>query len=239
MAYTKTISTLKQQESTHWDIADALVTEIKNSGDWDQLAAALEAEGLDYKTSTLKAYHRVARGFPSTDRVTGASFAAHQAALTAGNNAQARVAISRARDNAGKVTRDSVLAEVRRMKGRTTNDTSDAVAAWRDLRRGVAKLLELAPGELEALLSIDSGAFGGQAGPLSKDLVKVGLAISEALRAAESKIKADKATKATRAARRQGAETPRAPATAKPKTPANTTTPPKPKVGRMRQDRGI
>ncbi len=240
MAYSKTISTLRKQESTHWDIADALRLEIATNNDWDALADLLAEEGIEYKTSTLKAYRRVAVIFPDQkDRTAGASFAAHQAAATIGNTDQAKVALTRADKNQGKVTRDTVLAEVRQMKGRTDNTTSNAVAAWRDLKRGIASLLDLPARELNALLMME-GAAQGQAPDLSKDLAKVSVRIADSMRSAEKAIEAKKAKKAKA---EKGTDARRLAELDKPKAQRKTTKTgaekPKVEVGRMGKGRGV
>lgn len=236
--YVDTIKTLRKQESTHWDIADALVKEVHTHRDWDRLAGLLADQGIEYKISTLKAYRRVAWIFPdTTTRVRGASFAAHQAAATLGSTVKAGVALARAAKSQGKVTRDTVLAEVRQMKGRTNSTTSDAVSAWRDLKRGVAHLLDLQGHELGALLMME-GTYQGQAPDLSRDLAKVSLRIADAMAKAE-KARAAQKNKAARKAAGVYRRTRSAGDGLGLRKPKPKTARPKVKVGKLGQGRGV
>lgn len=198
MAFQDTIDLLTADENNRWAIGASINRGLANGYTWRDLDAALTSAGLDYQASTLRAYARVTKAFPVQDRVDGVSFAAHQAALTAGSATEGRKAIESARATGGKATRDSVLAEVRKMKGRTGAQTSDAVAAWRDLRRGVEKILELSASELTALLTLDGGKYAGQASTLSRDLGAVSVKVSEALTKAEKQAQAKSARTAAR-----------------------------------------
>lgn len=230
MAYRKTITALRNQESTHWDIADALVAEIRTGNSWDELARELEDQGLDYKVSTLKVYRKVASQIPAEQRVSGVSFAAHQAAATLRNTGQIRQALDlAARNNGGKVTRDTVLAEVRKINGRTSGQTSDAVAAWRALQNGASKIAALPTAELDALLMMDKGKYAGELGDLLSDISAVQVLLAESRTRTEKAIKAAEGKKAARAAKTESKPTPKAKAT---KADA-------PKVGKMGARRGL
>lgn len=233
MTYTQTIKTLLEQEDNHWAIGEALNIEVRRNNDWRGLDHALGQAGLDYKISTLRAYRRVAAAFPQGERVPGVSFAAHQAALTVGTHEVPRVVIERAIRANGKATRDAVLNEVRQIKGRARVDTANAVAAWRDLRRGVEALLALDEAELEALMQVAQGTQAGQAPALVRDLTKAGTKIGKALTKAEAQAK--------RAAAK-AAHGPKAAAVPSvPKTRVTQAAAPaakKPKVGRLGEGRG-
>lgn len=230
--FERTIKRLVEREHSHWDIGDALVAEITSSTDWDDLAQAVAARGLEYKISTLRAYHRVAKAFPQDERVPGVSFAAHQAALTAGDAHDARVAIDRAKANSGAATRATVLAEVRVMKGRTQTAISGAVSAWGDLRRGVERLLATDPAEIESLIVMDD-KYAAQAAALSQDLAKVAMLISDAAREAERRVARHRAKQAQAQAPKAGPKSTKAPAPAQ-AAPAAA----KPKLGRLGKGRG-
>ena len=233
--FERTIERLVEREHSHWDIGDALVAEITSSTDWDDLAQAVTARGLEYKISTLRAYHRVAKAFPQDERVPGVSFAAHQAALTAGDAHDARVAIDRAKANSGAATRATVLAEVRVMKGRTQTAISGAVSAWGDLRRGVERLLATDPAEIESLIVMDD-KYAAQAAALSQDLAKVAMLISDAAREAERRVARHRAKQA----QVRAAQAPKArPESTKASAPVQATpAAAKPKLGRLGKGRG-
>lgn len=231
MAFSETIDLLREDENNRWAIGASINRALRAKYTWKELEAELTAHDLDFKLSTLRAYARVTAAFPSpTERIDGASFAAHQAALTMGSPADARKAIRAVQDRGSRATRDSVLAEVRKMKGRTTKQTSEAVAAWRDLKRGVTKLLELSDSELAALLTLDGGKYAGQASTLSSDLGKVSVKVATAL------TKAEKATQAK--AKRTAAAVSRAATPTAPKAKAATPAAKTPKLGRLGSSRG-
>jgi len=239
MAFDKTIALLGQQEDNHWKVGDTLRGEFRGyrlgngKPDWAALASALSAAGAEHTLTTMKAYYRVAAAFPENDRIDGVSFAAHQAALTMGDANQARSVIQTVQlGTGGKATREAVLSEVRRVKGRTTNQTSSAVEAWRMVRAGVDKLLDLEAGELDALLTLADGKYAGEAATLARDLGKVSTKVTASLTKAEKVLAARKAKKAqSRAAK--------APMTAKaPKASAPAAAKPAPRVGRLGQNRG-
>lgn len=225
MAFDKTIKALAEAEQNQWKVGDALVAEVRAKADWDDLSKALVAAGIEHTPSTLRAYRRVAAGFPRDQRVTGVSFGAHQAALTAGDAAGGLVAIDRARTNTGRATRDAVLAEVRAIKGRASNAVSDALVAWRDLTRAVGKLLDVPESELEALLIMDGGKYAGRATDLVRDMGKVQARIGASITVAEKALLKASKPKLT------GTQAP----AAKPKAqaPAN-----KPKIGKLGKGRG-
>jgi hypothetical protein len=230
----KTIALLRDDENNRWAIGTSLNRAMRGGASWRDLDALLANEGLDYKTSTLRAYARVTAAFPAGDRIDGASFAAHQAALTMGNTDKARKAMQRVIDDGRRPTRDSVLAEVRKMKGRTAGQTSDAVAAWRDLRRGVEKLLGLSDSELAALLTLDSGRYAGEASKLSSDLGRVSVKVSSALTKAEKQAQAKARRTSARVAASATPKTTKAPVTKPAEAPAAKT----PKLGRLGSSRG-
>lgn len=227
MAFSDTIELLKVDENNRWAIGESVNRYLQMGAKYRELEEALARADLDFKMSTLKAYARVTKAFPPQDRIDGASFAAHQAALTMGNPTDAHKAIRAVTDDGRRPTRDNVLAEVRKMKGRTQKQTSDAVAAWRDLRRGVEKILDLSASELTALLTLDGGKYAGEASTLSRDLGRVSVKVSEALTKAEKQAQA-KARRTT--ANVAKAATPKAPTA---KTAAKT-----PKLGRLGANRG-
>lgn len=228
--FDKAIDLLQVDENNRWAIGGAINRGLRNGGSWADLEKVLADRGLDFQVSTLRVYSRVTAAFPVEDRIPGVSFAAHQAALTVGDATKGRQAIQNVRDAGHRVTRDTVLAEVRKMKGRTGSQTSDAVAAWRDLRRGVEKLLDLSTGELAALLTLDGGKYAGQASKLSRDLGRVSVKVSEAL---------TKAEKANQAKAKRTAAAVASAGTTKPKTSKAPASAPKvPKLGRLGSGRG-
>lgn len=180
---------LKAREAGQWDLGDALTREIQTGKDWETLMDWVNQEGLDFTRGTLKAYHRVAHTFRPQDRVAGASFAAHQAALTAGSLAGAKTALQNAQASGAKVTRDKVLSQVRQMKGRATHETSDVLAAWRDLRRATQSLLDADAADLRSLLMLEGGKYQAEAAELGSKLVQTASRIADASAEVERKAK--------------------------------------------------
>jgi hypothetical protein len=237
--FTKTIEALQTQESSHWAVGEALVKEVNSYSSqtsviqWDALGAALEQAGLSHTISTLKAYRRVAMSFSPESRIEGVSFAAHQAALTAGDVTRARAMIVLAQGNhaGGKATRDGVLSEVRKLKGRTTAQTNASMRAISSLTAAVGKVLDLGEGELEGLMLLDKGAAIGKTADLLMKLGKVSQVLGEATDDAEKRLASKTRTTRGKKTSKPG-KTP--PVTSPAKAKATT----KPKVRKMGNKRG-
>jgi hypothetical protein len=112
--FDRTIEALRARGKNEWDIADALLAEVTPSrvgisnqtmGTWEELAAVLAEEGIEYSTSTLRQYRDTAAKWATDDRVEGVSFTAHRYATRANNP---RELILRLKESKGKATTEDV-----------------------------------------------------------------------------------------------------------------------------------
>lgn len=187
--YEHIIDLLQQAESSHWIIGDALSSYSFTSWEWDELQRDLDQAGISHTVGTLKVYARVAGQISAEQRLHGVSFAAHQAALTIGDSDTAIKLIKKVQAEQGNPTRDRVLNEVRTLKGKQKVTTTEAAAAWRNLKAAVEQMSNLPHGQLDALLLLHQGRFAGQAVKLQEQISEIQYEITGSIARVENTLK--------------------------------------------------